>query len=192
MLVRYAMVYDPHDVQHFVTYQAEDTMQHFLTTLLETTTIPALTECVVFYEDFPLDPKSRFQECNLPHEPTLYLRFHSGQDAPPIIRAENPMSAEDPRDGPTTLPANKFLPTNNPQEPQNEPQEKIGNTRGDTMMALSTTERIHMEPGQLDPIPPRTWPHISTPTLKRAELAKQWSRGVQYYQVSSLNRASNN
>jgi len=110
-------------------------------------------------------------------ESTLHLRFHSGPDVPPIIRVENPKSAEDPRDGPMSPHANKSLPTNNPQEPQNEPQEKIGNTRGDTMMALSTTEGIHMEPGQLDPIPPRTWPHISTPTLKRAELANSGAGG---------------
>jgi hypothetical protein len=35
--------------------------------------------------------------------------------------------------------ANKSLPTNNPQEPQNEPQEKISNTMGDMVMALSTS-----------------------------------------------------
>ena len=121
MLVRYAKVYHPHDVQHFVAYRAEDAMQYFLTTLLGTTTIPALTECVIFYEGLPLDPTSRFQDCNLPHDPTLHLRFHSGQDVPPIIRAENPKSAEDPRDGPMSPHAKKSLPTDNPEEPQNEP-----------------------------------------------------------------------
>jgi len=174
-LVRYARVYDPHDVQHFAAYQAEEAMQHFH-----------------ILRRPPSGPKKPVPSMQLPHEPTLHLRFHSGQDVPPIIRAEKPKSAEDPRDGPMTPHANKSLPTNNPQEPQNEPQKKIGNTRGDMVMALSTTEGIHMEPGQLNPIPPRTWLHIFTPALKGAELAKQWSRGVRYYLVSSLNRASDN
>jgi len=36
MLVRHAKVHDPYDVHHLVVYRAEDTMQHFLTALLET------------------------------------------------------------------------------------------------------------------------------------------------------------
>jgi len=140
MLVRCAKIYDPHDVQHFVTYRAEDAMQHFLTTLLETSNIPALTECVIFCEDLLFDLTSRFQDCNSPHEPTLHLRFRSGLDVPPTIRPENPESADgadDPREGPMSPLANTSLPTDNPLETQNEPQE-TGNTRGDRVMTLST------------------------------------------------------
>ena len=141
MLIRYAKIHDPHDVHHFITYHEEDTMQHFLTTLLETFSIPALSECVIFYEDLLLDLTSWFQDCNLPYEPTLHLRFSSGLDVPPTSRPENPKSAgdaDDPRDGPLSPLANTCVPTDKPPEPQKEPQE-TGDTRGNRVIALATS-----------------------------------------------------
>jgi len=141
MLVRYAKVQNPYDVQHLVAYRAEDTMQHFLTALLETSSIPALSECVIFHEDLLLDPASLFQDCNLPHEPTLQVRFSSGLDVLPPRRPENPESvgdASDPADGPASPLANTSPPTDNSQGPQQESQE-TGNTRDDRVMAPSTS-----------------------------------------------------
>ena len=47
-------------------------MQYLLTTVLEISSIPALPEYAIFHEDLRLDPASRFQDDNLPHEPTLH------------------------------------------------------------------------------------------------------------------------
>jgi len=141
MLIRCTKIYDPHDVQHFVAYCTEDAMQHFLMILLETSTISALTECVIFYEDLLLDLTSRFQDCNLPHKPTLHLCYLSSLDVPPTIGPENPEStddADDQKDGPMFTLADISLPAVNPPESQNEPHE-TGNTRGNRVMALSTS-----------------------------------------------------
>jgi len=137
MLVRHAKIHNPYDVQHLVAYRAEDTMQYFLTALLETSSIPALSEYVIFHEDLA----SRFQYCNLPHEPTLHVRFDSGLDVPPPSRPENPDSvgdANDPADDPASPLANTSPPMDNCREPQQETQDK-GNTRGDRVMALLTS-----------------------------------------------------
>jgi len=125
-------------------------MQHFLTALLETSSIPALSNCVIFYEGLCLDLASRFQDCNLPHEPTLHVRFSSSLDVPPSSRPENLGSAgdvNDPRDGPVSPLANTALPTDNPSGPQKETQ-KTDNTRGGRVMALlmSPSQSIVQDP----------------------------------------------
>ena len=138
MLVRQAKVHDPHNVQNLTAYREEDVMQHFLTALVETCSIPTLSNCVIFHGDFLLDLASRFQDCNLPHEPTLYVRFSSGLDVPPSSRPETPKlagDADDQRDGPVSPLANTVLPSDNSSEPQKESQ-KTGNTGGDRVMAL--------------------------------------------------------
>ena len=185
MLVRHSRVHYPHNIQHYVAYQAEDVTQHFFTTFLETTTIPTLTECVMLHEGLPLDPISMFQDCNLLHKPTLYLRFQRGQEVAPNIQSENPKSTDNPSGGLSTSHTNNSLPTNNPQKPLEKSQNR-GHTRCKMVMALSTTKRIHVEPGQLNPIPLLKWLYISTPTLEGAGLATQWNRGVSCNPVPGL------
>jgi len=139
MMVRHAKIYDPHDIQHSVAYSTDDAMQHFLTKLLETSNIPDLTDCVLYHEDLLLDLASWFQDCNLPHEPTLYLRFPCGLDAPPTMRPGNPESAEgaeDPGESPIFPQVNYSPPTDNPPETQKEPQ-GTRNTKVDWGMAFS-------------------------------------------------------
>jgi len=72
LLVRHATILDPYDTQHFVAYWEEDTMQYFLTALRDISPIPPRSEIVICHNDLHLDPASRFQDCNLPHEPTLH------------------------------------------------------------------------------------------------------------------------
>jgi len=150
MLVRHATVHDPHDVQHLVAYREEDVMQHFLTALLETSSIPTLSDCVIFHGEHLLDPASRFLDCNLPNEPTLHVRFSGSLDAPPSSGPEKPESAgdaDDPRDGPVSPLASTALPTDNSSEPQKEPQQ-TGNTGGDRVMALlaSPSQTLMQDP----------------------------------------------
>ena len=109
LLVRHAQIDDPNDAQHFVAYQEEDTMQYFLTALRDISSIPTRSEIVICHKGLRLDPASRFQDCNLPHEPTLHIRFSSHPDAHPRIEPTQPKSvgeAEDPPADPTnTLPS---------------------------------------------------------------------------------------
>jgi len=49
MLVRHAKVHDPYDVQNLVVYQEDDVMQHFLTALIETSSIPPLSDCYIYH-----------------------------------------------------------------------------------------------------------------------------------------------
>jgi len=63
-----------------VAYQEEDTMQHFLTALRDISPIPPLSEIILCHNELHLDPTRRFQDCNLPHEPTLHVRFSNHPD----------------------------------------------------------------------------------------------------------------
>jgi len=80
LVTRHARVYDPYSVQHFVAYRDEDTIQHFLSVLQDISPIPPLSELAVCHESLPLEPTWRFQDCTLPQEPSLHVRFrsHSG------------------------------------------------------------------------------------------------------------------
>ena len=97
MLVRHAKIHDPYDVQHLVAYRAEDTMQYFLTAL-KISSIPTLSEIVICHIGLRLDPSSRLQDCNLPHEPTLHVRFNSDLDAHPRNEPEKPESVGEAND----------------------------------------------------------------------------------------------
>ena len=45
--------------------------------------IPSDSEIVICHNGLRLKPSSRFQDCNLPHEPTLHVRFNSHLDGLP-------------------------------------------------------------------------------------------------------------
>jgi len=91
LVTRHARVYDPYGIQHLVAYQDEDTIQHFLSVLQDISPTPFLSELVVCHEMLPLEPTSRFQDCNLPQEPSLHVRFRSHLGAHPL---QEPVGAE--------------------------------------------------------------------------------------------------
>ena len=76
-----ARVYDPYVIQHFVAYRDEDLIQYYLSALQDISPISLLSELVVCHKSLPLEPTSRFQDCNLPQEPSLHVRFRSQSDA---------------------------------------------------------------------------------------------------------------
>jgi len=75
LLVRYATIFDPYDNPHLVAYREEETIQHLLATLRDVSPIPLLSEIILCHNEIQLDHASRFQDCNLPHEPTLHARL---------------------------------------------------------------------------------------------------------------------
>ena len=91
LVTRHARVYDPYGVQHFVAYRDEDTIQYFLSVLQDISPIPSLSELVVCHESLPLEPTSRFQDSNLPQEPSLQVRFRSHTGAHPL---QEPLGTE--------------------------------------------------------------------------------------------------
>ena len=135
MLVRHAQIHDPYDVQHLVAYRAEDTMQYFLTALREISSIPILSEIVICHKGLRLDPASRFQDCNLPHEPTLHVRFSSDLDAHPRNEPEKPEPVGE-ADDLAVDPTNTSPPNDRCRETQQETRD-MGKARGDMGMALS-------------------------------------------------------
>ena len=132
MLVRHAKVHDPYDVQNLVVYQEDDVMQHFLTALIETSSIPPLSDCDIYHGESLLNPASRFLDCTLPNNPTLHVCFSGGSHVPPAGGPGNfdsPGDAEDTKDGPGPPLANIALPTDNSSDSQTEPLQ-IDNTGG--------------------------------------------------------------
>jgi len=84
LVTRHVKVYDPHGVQHFIAYREDDIILFFLAALQDISPIPLRPELVVCHEGLPLDPTSRFQDCNLPQEPPLHVRSRSHSDAHPL------------------------------------------------------------------------------------------------------------
>jgi len=84
LVTRHARVYDPYGVQHFVAYRDEDKIQYFLSVLQDISPTPFLSELMVWHESSPLEPTSRFQDCNLPQEPSLHVRFRSHSGGHPL------------------------------------------------------------------------------------------------------------
>jgi len=84
LVTRHARVYDPNGVQHFVAYRDEDKIQYFLSILQDISPTTFLSELVVYHESSPLEPTSRFQDCNLPQEPSLHVRFRSHSGGHPL------------------------------------------------------------------------------------------------------------
>ena len=83
LVTRHAKVHDPYCVQHFVAYRDEDIIQYFLSALQDISPIPLLSELVVCHEGLPLETTWRFQDCNLPQDPSLHVRFRSHSGAHP-------------------------------------------------------------------------------------------------------------
>jgi len=107
-------------------------MQYFLTALRDISPIPPLSEIVLCHNDIHLDPTSRFQDCNLPHEPTLHVRFSSHLDAHSRTESTQP----EPTDtaGLPTVPTNVSLPVDKDLDTQRERQD-VGKAEGGMDMA---------------------------------------------------------
>ena len=84
LMTRHARVLDPFGVQHHIAYRNEDKIQYFIGALLDISSIPLPSELVVFHEDFPLEPTLRVQDCSLPQELYLHVRFRNGADIYPL------------------------------------------------------------------------------------------------------------
>jgi len=80
LMTRHARIYDPYGVQHFIAYRDEDKIQAFIGALQDISPIPLLSELVVYHKGSQLETTLRVQDCNLPQEPSLHVRFrsHSG------------------------------------------------------------------------------------------------------------------
>jgi len=77
LMTRYAKVLDSHGSQHYIAYQSEDKIQGFIDAIKYVLPILLLSELEVYHEGFPLDPNLQVQECDLPQEPSLQVRFRS-------------------------------------------------------------------------------------------------------------------
>jgi len=95
LLVRHATIFDPYDSQHLVAYREDETIQHLLATLREVSPIPPLSEIILCHNEFQLDHASRFQDCNLPHEPTLHARLINQSGPVPRIQSARSNSDAD-------------------------------------------------------------------------------------------------
>ena len=108
LVTRHAKVHDPYGVQHFVAYRDEDIIQYFLSALQDISPIPLLSELVVCHEGLPLEPTWRFQDCNLPQEPSHHVRFRSqsGVHPPqePVVLKPIPRAGNSPGDAWKPLP----------------------------------------------------------------------------------------
>ena len=128
LVTRHARVYDPFGVRHFVAYRDEDTIQYFLGVLKETSPIPFLCELVVYHDGFPLVPALRVQDCNLPQEPSLHVRFRSHLDTYPLKEPGCTESATAAGNAPGEIPPHIVTgPQEHPQqthEPKHSPGDK--------------------------------------------------------------------
>jgi len=136
LLVLHATILDPYDKQHLVAYREEDTMQYFLTALRDISPIPPLSEIILYHNDLHLDPTSRFQDCNLPHEPTLHVRFSNHPDAHP--RTESTQPEPTGTEALPMVPTNASLAVDKDLDTQRETQD-MGTAEGGMVMALRQT-----------------------------------------------------
>ena len=134
LLVRHAKIHDPYDAQHLVASREEDTMQYFLAALREISPIPIRSKIVICHNGLRLDPASRFQDCNLPHEPTLHVRFSSHPDAHPRNESAQPESVGE-AEGPPAEPTNTSPPEDKCRETQRETRD-AGKAKREMGMAL--------------------------------------------------------
>jgi len=61
LLVRHATIHDPYDVQRFVAYREEFTIQIFFVALLETSSIPTSSEIIIRHKGLCVDPPTGFK-----------------------------------------------------------------------------------------------------------------------------------
>jgi len=85
-LVRHATIFDPYGNQHLVAYREDETIRHLLATLRVVSPIPPLSEIILCHNEFQLGHTNRFQDCNLPHEPTLHARLSNQSGPAPRIQ----------------------------------------------------------------------------------------------------------
>jgi len=141
LVTRHARVYDPYGVQHFVAYRDEDTIQYFLSVLQDISPTPFLSELVVCHESLPLEPTSRFQDCNLPQEPSLHVRFRSHSGAHPL---QEPVGTE-PTPTAGNSPGETWIPSPIANGPTGhllqtqEPKHGLGDTGRKLSFSLSQT-----------------------------------------------------
>jgi len=86
LLVRHATIFDPYGNQHSVAYREDETIWHLLATLRDVSPIPPLSKIILCHNEFQLGHASRFQDCNLPHEPTLHARLSNQAGPDPRIQ----------------------------------------------------------------------------------------------------------
>jgi len=108
-------------------------MQYFLTALRDISPIPPLSEIIVCHNDLHLDPTSRFQDCNLPHEPTLHVRFNSHLDA--HSRTESTQPEPTGTEALPMAPTNASLDVDKDRDTQRETQD-MRTAEGGMVMAL--------------------------------------------------------
>jgi len=101
LMTRHARVLDPYGVQQYIAYQNEDKIQDFIGAIQDISPIPMLSELEVCHKGSPLEPTLRVQECNLPQEPSLHVRFRShmgGQPHQELVWTESaPTAGNAPR-----------------------------------------------------------------------------------------------
>jgi len=109
-------------------------MQYFLTALRVISPIPIRSEVVICHKGLRLDPASWFQDRNLPHEPTLHVRFSSHPDAHPRNESTQPESVGE-AEGPSAESTNNPSPEDMCRETQRETRD-TGKAKGEMGMAL--------------------------------------------------------
>ena len=109
-------------------------MQYLIAALRVSSLIPSDSEIVICHNGLRLKFSSRFQDCDLTHEPTLHVRFSSHLDAHPRNEQAQPASENASEGPPTTLTENSLL-EDKGLETQREKQ-TTGKTEGEMDMAL--------------------------------------------------------
>jgi len=100
LLVRHATIVDPYGDQHLVAYREDETIRDLLVTLRKVSPIPPLSEIILCHNEFQLGHTKRFQDCNLPHEPTLHVRLSTRVGPSPRTQpARSDLDADDLAEG---------------------------------------------------------------------------------------------
>jgi len=81
--VRHATIVDPYGDQHLVAYREDETIRDLLVTLQKVSSISSLSDIILCYNEFQLDHNKRFQDCNLPDEPTLHASLSTKEGISP-------------------------------------------------------------------------------------------------------------
>jgi len=95
--VRHATILDPNGDQHLVAYREDETIRDLLVTLQTVSPISPLSDIILYYNEYQLDHNKRFQDCNLPDEPTLHASLSTIGGTSP---ARSDLDAGDPAEGP--------------------------------------------------------------------------------------------
>jgi len=104
LLVRQSTIADPYGNQHSVAYRADETIRDLLVTLQTVSPISPLSDIILCYNELHLDHNKRFQDCNLPDEPTLHASLSTKGNTPP---ARTDLDAIDLTEGPGSEPSDR-------------------------------------------------------------------------------------